>query len=350
MKLIDLRSDTVTKPSLGMKQAMWDAELGDDVFGDDPTVHQLEELAAMMLGKEAALFVPSGTQSNLIGIMIHCQRGDEYIVGQEAHTYKWEGGGAAVLGSIQPQPVHFEKDGSLDLHKLINYVKPLDDHHPRTKLLCLENTQAGKVLPLSYLSDAKNFCDQHHLLYHLDGARVFNASVKLQVDVKKIAEHFDSISICLSKGLGAPIGSVLCASKDKIKEARRWRKMLGGGMRQAGIIAAAGIYALKNNIQRLQEDHENTQLLASLLSEVNGIDVELQDIQTNMMYINLPEQCAKSFSIFLKNKEIFVPQGKRIRLVVHLDISRQDILTVVNEVKNYAKEYYLDAQSITNSE
>jgi len=156
--MIDLRSDTVTKPSLGMKQAMWDAELGDDVFGDDPTVHQLEELAAMMLGKEAAIFVPSGTQSNLIGIMVHCERGDEYIVGQEAHTYKWEGGGAAVLGSIQPQPVHFEKNGSLDLHKLINYIKPLDDHHPRTKLLCLENTQAGKVLPLSYLAGAKNFC------------------------------------------------------------------------------------------------------------------------------------------------------------------------------------------------
>lgn len=339
MKMIDLRSDTVTKPSLDMKQAMWDAELGDDVIGDDPTVHQLEDLAAMMLEKEAALFVPSGTQSNLIAIMIHCQRGDEYIVGQEAHTYKWEGGGAAVLGSIQPQPVHFEKDGSLDLHKLVNYVKPLDDHHARTKLLCLENTQAGKVLPLSYLTEAQGFCEQHHLLYHLDGARIFNASVKLQVNVKEIAAHFDSVSICLSKGLGAPVGSVLCASKDKIKEARRWRKMLGGGMRQAGVIAAAGIYALKNNVQRLQEDHENAQLLASLLSEIDGVDVETQDIQTNMMYINLREQYAPSFSTFLKGKGILVPHGKRIRLVTHLDVQRQDVLTVANEVKNYVREY-----------
>ncbi|MBS0290334.1 MAG: low-specificity L-threonine aldolase [Proteobacteria bacterium] len=345
MKMIDLRSDTVTKPSMGMKQAMWDAELGDDVFGDDPTVHQLEELAATMLGKEAALFVPSGTQSNLIGIMIHCQRGDEYIVGQEAHTYKWEGGGAAVLGSIQPQPVHFEKNGSLDLHKLVNYVKPLDEHHPRTKLLCLENTQAGKVLPLSYLTEAKNFCEQNHLLYHLDGARVFNASVKLFVDVKEIAEHFDSVSICLSKGLGAPVGSVLCASKDKIKEARRWRKVLGGGMRQAGVIAAAGIYALKNNIQRLQEDHENAQLLATLLNEIDGIEVETQDIQTNMMYVNLPAQHEQSISLFLKDKGIIFPRGKRIRLVTHLDIQRQDILTVVNEVKKFMQEYHFVAQS-----
>ncbi len=338
MKIIDLRSDTVTKPSAGMKQAMWDAPLGDDVFGDDPTVNQLEEMAAGMLGKEAALFVPSGTQSNLIGIMIHCQRGDEYIVGQEAHTYKWEGGGAAVLGSIQPQPVHFEKDGSLDLDKLVNYVKPIDDHHARTKLLCLENTQTGKVLPLSYLAKARAFCEQHHLLHHLDGARVFNASVKLGVDIKEISQHFDSVSICLSKGLGAPIGSVLCASKDKIKEARHWRKMLGGGMRQAGVIAAAGIYALKNNVQRLHEDHENAHLLATLLSEIEGVYVEMQDIQTNILYINIPDKHTQSFLPFLKNKGILIAKGNRIRLVTHLDIQRQDIHTFVNEVRNYMKE------------
>ncbi len=337
MRVIDLRSDTVTKPSLGMKQAMWDAPLGDDVFGDDPTVNQLEELAAGMLGKEAALFVPSGTQSNLIGLMIHCQRGDEYIAGQEAHTYKWEGGGAAVLGSIQPQPVHFEKDGTLDLQKLENYIKPIDDHHARTKLLCLENTQAGKVLPLSYFPKARAFCEKHHLLHHLDGARVFNASVKLGIDVKEISKHFDSVSICLSKGLGAPIGSVLCSSKDKIKEARHWRKMLGGGMRQAGVIAAGGLYALNNNVQRLQEDHENAQLLATLLNEIDGIDVEMQDIQTNILYINIKEQHAKSFSPSLKDKGILLPKGKRIRLVTHLDIQRQDIHTVVKEVQNYMR-------------
>ncbi len=338
MKIIDLRSDTVTKPSLGMKQAMWDAQLGDDVFGDDPTVRQLEEQTAQILGKEAALFVPSGTQSNLIGIMIHCQRGDEYLVGQEAHTYKWEGGGAAVLGSIQPQPIHFEEDGSLDLDKVVNYIKPLDDHHPRTKLLCLENTQGGKVLPLSYLAKVNDFCKQHHLLCHLDGARVFNARVKLQIDVKEISKHFESVSICLSKGLGAPVGSVLSASKDQIIEARRWRKMLGGGMRQAGVLAAAGIYALNNNIERLREDHENAQLLANLLSEIEGVVVEMKDIQTNIIYINLSEAHALSFSLFLKNKGILVPKGKRIRLVTHLDIQHQDILGVVREVKNYMRE------------
>ncbi|MCS5711880.1 low-specificity L-threonine aldolase [Candidatus Berkiella aquae] len=341
MKIIDLRSDTVTKPSLGMKQAMWDAEVGDDIFNDDPTVKHLEAFVAEKLGKEAALFVPSGTQSNLIGIMMHCQRGDEYLVGQEAHTYKWEGGGAAVLGSIQPQPVHFENDGSLDLNKLVDYIKPLDDHHPRTKLLCLENTQAGKVLPLAYLAQAKVFCTEHHLLHHLDGARVFNASVKLGVDVIEIAKHFDSVSVCLSKGLGAPIGSVLVASKDQIKEARRWRKVLGGGMRQAGVIAAAGIYALENNIQRLQEDHDNAQLLAKLLSEIDEIKVEIQNLQTNILYINVPKQHSENLSSILKEQGILIPKGKRVRLVTHLDVHREDIFTVVNQIKKYLKESQL---------
>lgn len=346
MKIIDLRSDTVTKPSQGMKQAMWNAPLGDDVFGEDPTVNELEELASAMLGFDAGLFVTSGTQSNLIGMMVHCQRGDEYLVGQEAHAYKWEAGGAAVLGSIQPQPVHFEKNGTLDLDKLVNYIKPLDDHHPRTKLLCLENTHAGKVLPLPYLAQAKAFCEKHQLSLHLDGARVFNASVKLQVDVKEIAKHFDSVSFCLSKGLGAPIGSVFCSSKEKIKEARRWRKMLGGSMRQAGVVAGAGIYALQNNIQRLQVDHDNAQLLAKLLSDIEGINVEMENLQTNILYINIPEQQAPSFSTVLKEKGILVPKGKRIRLVTHLDVEREDILKVANEVKNFMQENQLKAKAI----
>lgn len=339
MRIIDLRSDTVTRPSIGMKKAMYEAEVGDDVLGDDPSVCELEELVAQKLGKEAALFLPTGTQSNLIGIMIHCQRGDEYLVGQEAHTYRWEGGGAAVLASVQPQPVHFEKDGTLELSKLATYIKPLNDHHARTKLLCLENTQAGKVLPLDYIIKAKTFCEEHNLLFHLDGARIFNASAKLQIDVKEIAKHFDSVSLCLSKGLGAPIGSVLCASKNKIIDAKRWRKMLGGGMRQAGVVAAAGTYALKNNIQRLEQDHENIILLARLLGELDFIKLEAQDIQTNIMFMNIPHSHATRFSEVLKSKNILVPKGSRIRLVTHLDIGREDIILVAQEIRNYMLSY-----------
>jgi len=244
MKMIDLRSDTVTKPSKAMLEFMINAEVGDDVFGEDPTVKKLEELIADKASMEAAVFVPSGTQSNLIGIMAHCERGDEYIVGQTAHTYMWEGGGAAVLGSIQPQPLDFEPDGSLSLEKVEMAIKPLDDHHARTRLLCLENTTNGKVLSLEYLNHVKNFCKQKGLANHLDGARAFNAAVKLNVSLQDISQCFDSISICLSKGLGAPMGSLLCGSSDLIRKARRWRKTVGGGMRQAGIMAAVAFMCL----------------------------------------------------------------------------------------------------------
>lgn len=231
MKEINLCSDTVTKPTKDMLKAMMMAEVGDDVFGEDPTVKLLEERLADMAGMEAAVFAPSGTQSNLMGLMSHCQRGDEYIVGQTAHTYMWEGGGAAVLGSIQPQPMDFSMDGTLNLEKVSSLIKAIDDHYARTKLLCLENTTMGKVLPLEYLNKIPAFCKEHNIYSHLDGARVFNATVKLNVSLKNISQKFDSISICLSKGLGAPVGSVLCGSRDFIKEARHWRKMLGGGMR-----------------------------------------------------------------------------------------------------------------------
>jgi threonine aldolase len=263
MKIIDLRSDTVTKPTKQMREAMANAEVGDDVYGDDPTVNYLESFAADMLGTEASIFAPSGTQTNLMALLSHCQRGDEYIVGAMAHTYWYEAGGAAVLGSIQPQTIEFENNGTLALDKVEKVIKPNDVHFARTKLFCLENTKSGQIIPLDYLRDAEVCARKNKLKLHLDGARIFNASVGLNVDVKEISKHFDSISICLSKGLGAPVGSLLCGNKEFVNEARKWRKMLGGGMRQAGILAAAGIYALKNNIERLAEDHENACLLTA---------------------------------------------------------------------------------------
>jgi threonine aldolase len=336
--MIDLRSDTVTKPSKEMLEFMINAEVGDDVFGEDPTVKKLEEMIADKAGMEAAVFVPSGTQSNLIGIMAHCERGDEYIVGQTAHTYMWEGGGAAVLGSIQPQPLDFEPDGSLSLEKMEMAIKPLDDHHARTRLLCLENTTNGKVLSLKYLNQVKNFCKQKGLASHLDGARVFNAAVKLNVPLKDISQCFDSISICLSKGLGAPMGSLLCGSSDFIRKARRWRKMVGGGMRQAGIMAAAGIYALEHNVDRLSDDHANAAYLATALSEIKEIQVEHISLQTNMLFIRVKHKYPELLSYLLTKGIIFPKQPNKqglIRLVTHLDISRTDAQKVVQEIEPF---------------
>lgn len=335
-KIIDLRSDTVTKPSAGMLNAMLSADVGDDVFGEDPTVSALEARLADMAGMEAAVFAPTGTQSNLMGLMAHCGRGDEYIVGQSAHTYMWEGGGAAVLGSIQPQPLDFCADGTLDLDKVAAVIKPIDDHHARSKLLCLENTTGGKVLPLEYLSEIPSFCKANHLSSHLDGARVFNAAVSQNVQLNTISQNFDSISLCLSKGLGTPMGSVLCGSKTLIKEARHWRKMLGGGMRQIGIMAAAGLYALDNNIHRLAEDHSNAEFLARELSQIE--QVKLISVNTNIIFITVdnlyPELCA-----YLLSQGIRLPQTrtkqKLIRLVTHLDVNKSDITRVVNKIKQF---------------
>jgi threonine aldolase len=325
-KTIDLRSDTVTRPTPAMRQAMADAVVGDDVYGDDPTVIQLQEIAAEMLGTEAALFMPSGTQSNLCALLSHCQRGDEYIVGQRAHTYMYEGGGAAVLGSIQPQPLDFLPDGSLDLDQVAACIKPDDPHFAKTKLLCLENTQGGKVLPLEHLAKARALVDDHGLQLHLDGARVFNASVKLQVPVTEISRHFDSISICLSKGLCAPIGSLLCGSEELIARARRWRKMLGGGMRQVGIVAAAGIIALTEQIQHLQHDHENARLLALALNEIPELDAAPEDVQTNMVFARVTKASREGLVRKMAEKNILI-SGSRdtLRLVTHYDIKREDV-------------------------
>ena len=281
MSVIDLRSDTVTQPSAGMLDAMATAVTGDDVYGEDPTVNRLEAELARRLGFAAALFVPSGTMSNLLGLMAHCERGEEYIVGQQAHTYKYEAGGAAVLGSIQPQPLDVQADGSLDLAQVAAAIKPDDFHFARTRLLALENTMQGKVLPLSYLAQARAFTREHGLALHLDGARLYNAAVKLSVDAREITQHFDSVSVCLSKGLGAPVGSVLCGSPELIAKARRLRKMVGGGMRQAGILAAAGLYALDNNVQRLADDHANAHYLADGL---RAVGYEVEPVQTCLLY------------------------------------------------------------------
>ena len=325
MKVIDLRSDTVTKPTAEMRAAMLAAEVGDDVYGEDPTVNRLEALAASMLGKEAAIFVCSGTQSNLLALLSHCERGDEYIVGQQGHTYKYEGGGAAVLGSIQPQPLDYEPDGSLELGRVESAIKPDDSHFARTRLLCLENTQGGKVLPLDYLKRAQEFTRARGLGLHLDGARVFNAAVHLKVPVTEISRYFDSVSVCLSKGLGAPVGSVLCASKALIAKARRWRKVVGGGMRQAGVLAAAGIYGLEHNVVRLATDHENARALAQALSSIQGVTVAPGGAQTNMVYIHVEPQRSVKMREYLKGQGMLISGQGSIRLVTHLDIDRADI-------------------------
>jgi threonine aldolase len=333
--MIDLRSDTVTRPSAAMRAAMAAAEVGDDVWGDDPTVAQLEQLSAAMLGKEAALFLPSGTQSNLVALLSHCQRGDEYLVGQEAHTYRYEAGGAAVLGSIQPQPLTLAADGSIPLDSIRAAIKPDDFHFARTRLLCLENTIGGKVLGLDYMAAACALADGHGLAKHLDGARVFNAAVKLGVAVRDIAAPFDSVSVCLSKGLGAPVGSVLCGAGDFIREARRWRKMLGGGMRQAGILAAGGIHALQHNVARLAEDHANAAVLAEGLAAVEGISLDMATVQTNMVFFTPAAGSSAALTQHLQQRGILVDPGQTIRAVTHLDVTRADVERVVAEVRDF---------------
>lgn len=336
--MIDLRSDTVTKPTQAMRKVMADAEVGDDVWGDDSSVNRLEAYAAEITGMEAGLFVPSGTQSNLVGILSHCQRGEEYIVGQQAHTYKYEGGGAAVLGSIQPQPVELEPDGTMPLEKIRAVIKPDDFHYAISKLLCLENTIGGKVLPMEYISAATSLASDHKLGNHLDGARLFNAVVRLGCKATDITRFFDSVSICLSKGLGAPVGSVLCGPADFIKTGRRWRKMLGGGMRQAGIIAAAGLYALENNIDRLAEDHDNAALLGKALAEIDELDVSLQTMHTNMVFFKPRDGRVEELTDHLASREILIEPGSEIRLVTHMQVSAEDVLATVEAIKAFYQQ------------
>lgn len=320
MDWVDLRSDTVTRPTRAMRAAMFDAPVGDDVYGEDPTVNALQRRVADDLGFEAALFVPSGTQSNLLALMSHCERGDECIVGMDAHTYKFEGGGAAVLGSIQPQPIVQDADGSLPLDRVAAAIKPVDPHFARTRLLALENTWHGRVLPLEYLRAAHDFARERGLALHLDGARLYNAAVACGVPSREIARHFDSVSVCLSKGLGAPVGSVLAGSAALIEKARRWRKVAGGGWRQAGMLAAAGLHALDHHVARLADDHARAAALAARLARIPGL--RLLGQHTNMVFVEVPAERLRELDVHLQQARIRISIGylPTLRLVMHLDV------------------------------
>jgi threonine aldolase len=334
---IDLRSDTVTQPSGAMRAAMAAAPVGDDVYGDDPTVNRLQEVTAELFGYEAALFAPSGTQSNLIALMLHCGRGDEYLVGQDAHTYKYEGGGAAVLGSIQPQPIANQPDGSLALADIEHYIKPDDMHFARTRLLALENTIGGKVLGAGYMAQATALAKSRGLATHLDGARICNAAVKQGISLRAAVAGFDSVSVCLSKGLGAPVGSVLCGPKAFIEQGKRWRKMLGGGMRQAGVLAAAGLYALEHNVERLADDHANAARLSAGLGDIEGLQVATP--QTNIFYVDVPPAACDTLRATLARERIRATVGPHTRLVTHLDVSAADVERVIAVFTAFFKEH-----------
>jgi threonine aldolase len=335
MSWVDLRSDTVTRPTKAMRAAMLDAEVGDDVYGEDPTVNALQQRLASDLGFEAGLFVPSGTQSNLLALMSHCERGDEYIVGNDAHTYKFEGGGAAVLGSIQPQPIVQDANGTLPLDKVAAAIKPIDPHFARTRLLALENTWHGRVLPADYLRAAHDFARERGLALHLDGARLYNAAVASGVQAREIAQHFDSVSVCLSKGLGAPVGSVLVGSAALIDKARRWRKVTGGGWRQAGMLAAACTYALDHHVARLADDHARAARLADGLKNIPNVN--LLGLHTNMVFVDVPADRLRALDNHLRAASIRISIGylPTLRLVTHLDIDDDGVTRVIEAFKTF---------------
>jgi threonine aldolase len=357
MNTIDLRSDTVTRPTPAMREAMMAAPVGDDVFGDDPTVNALQDKIADLLGFEAALFMPTGTQSNLAAIMAHCGRGDEYLVGQMAHTYRWEGGGAAVLGSVQPQPIAHAADGSLPLAEIEANIKLDDAHFAKTRLLCLENTIGGALLPFDYVQAATQLAKSKGLATHLDGARLFNAATAqvqqiseqkqpfarisiaqsaINSEAKQIARQFDSVSVCFSKGLGAPVGSALCGSRDVIQKAHRIRKMTGGGMRQSGILAAAAIYALDHHVERLQNDHQLAKILGDAFVQIDGIKVD--PVHSNIVFVDLQGTAkakAEGFLPYLKSQGILATGLYRLRFVTHLDVSEADIRHTIAVINRY---------------
>ena len=349
--IVDLRSDTVTRPTTAMRDAMFAAPLGDDVFGDDPSVNALQERIAALLGKEAALFMPTGTQSNLAALMSHCQRGDEYLVGQMAHTYRWEGGGAAVLGSIQPQPIAHQSDGSLALADIESSIKPDDAHFARTRLLCLENTFGGQPMTMGYLRDATALARRYSLATHLDGARLFNAAVvQAESDgsdpyaqARAIADLFDSVSVCFSKGLGAPVGSALVGSRELIARAKRVRKMAGGGMRQAGLLAAAASYALDHHIVRLREDHANARRLADGLADIAG--VAFAPPASNILFVDLAPALVQARTAAkwggehdtlvdqLRSRGVLCTGLYKLRFVTHLDVDAAAIDRAIAEIR-----------------
>jgi threonine aldolase len=342
--LVDLRSDTVTRPTAAMREAMMAAPLGDDVFGDDPSVNALQDKIAALLDFEAALFMPSGTQSNLCALLSHCQRGDEYIVGQMQHCYRWEAGGAAVLGSVQPQPLAHQADGTLGLADIEAAIKPDDPHFARTRLLALENTLGGQVIPLDYIESACSLAGRHGLATHLDGARLFNAAVAQSAagggqplaEARRIAACFDSVSICFSKGLGAPAGSALCGSHELISRARRVRKMAGGAMRQAGLLAAAASHALDHHVGRLAEDHALAARLAAGLASIPGLRVE--PAHTNIVFVDLEPEArdqASGLLDHLRRCGVLATGLYKLRFVTHLDIDAAGVDRAVDAVRAY---------------
>jgi threonine aldolase len=332
MKVIDLRSDTVTLPSPQMREAICRAELGDDVFGEDPTVNRLEQVAAERVGKQAALLVPSGTMGNLASILTHCGRGAEVILGDQCHTFIYEAGGIAALGGVHPRPLPNQPDGTLRLEAIEAAIRPDNVHFPRTRLICLENTHnrcSGAVLTPEYMAQVAALARRHGLAVHLDGARIFNAAVALNVDVRDLTREVDSLSFCLSKGLAGPVGSVICGSAAFIAEARRTRKILGGGMRQAGILAAAGIVALGEMVERLREDHDNAARLARGIAQIEGLSVDLARVQTNIVYIDVTRGGLTAEELVKQlggaGVKVLSTGPTRLRAVTHYGITADDI-------------------------
>jgi threonine aldolase len=332
MQVVDLRSDTITRPTPSMRRAMAEAQVGDDVFGEDPTINRLEGIAAKRLGKEAALFVPSGTMANLVSLLAHCGRGDEVILGDQSHTYIYEQGGMAAVGSIHPRPLRNKQDGTIDLHEMEAAIRPDNVHFPRTRLISLENTHNrcyGSPLSLDYLDAVRAIADRHGLKVHLDGARLFNAAVAQRLEPQAIAEMFDSVSFCFSKALAAPAGSIVCGGKAFIAEARRARKLLGGGMRLAGVLAAACLVALDEMVDRLADDHANTRRLAEGLGHVTGLTTDPELVPTNMVYVDIArkEMTSQALVERLRTEGVFVlpTSPHRIRAVMHYHITADDI-------------------------
>lgn len=339
-KTLDFRSDTVTQPTDGMRRAMADAQVGDDVYGDDPTVAKLEAVLAERAGFEAGLFVTSGTQANLVALLTHCQRGDEYIVGDLAHIYRWEGGGASVLGGLVPAVMSLDAQGRMDLSRVERVIKPDDVHLPKTTLMCIENTFHGNALPLDYVEALKavkagDAMQRARLKWHLDGARLFNAAVHQQKSLAYLTAPFDSVSLCLSKGLGAPMGSVLCGDTAFIQAARRWRKMLGGGLRQSGIVAAAGLYALSHHWERLAQDHEHAATLAEQLGQLDALTVEPSENRTNMLFLSHKGGQTEALYKHLAQQGVLVGYGgpDGIRMVTHLGVDATDCRHAVEAFK-----------------
>jgi len=333
---IDFRSDTVTLPSAEMFQAMVGAKLGDDVYGEDRETNELQDYAAELLSKEAALFFPTGTQSNLSAILSHCQRGDEVLIGREYHTFVYEAHGASVLGGVGICTIDTNQRGSISVEDMLSQIKADDPHFGVTKLLCLENTVSGRVQPQTQINELSDAAHAHGLKVHLDGARLFNAHIHSGLSLKDLCYNLDSVSICLSKGLGSPAGSLLVADHETIRKAKRLRKILGGGMRQVGVLAACGMYALNNNVTRLQEDHDNARRLTQGLSECRDLQVGIDESQTNMTYFHCPKEHRENLQVFLLENNILTPKlSSASRLVCHLGVSRADVDFTVQVFKGY---------------